>query len=305
VKKSSNSKHYWGVDLGGTKIEGIILGPYPKNEVLIRKRVPTESPKGYQHILSQILKLVDMLKNESGLIPDKIGFGTPGTLEPSTHKMKNCNTTSLNGMPLKKDLEAALGLPISISNDANCFAIAETIMGIVPDHLEKPECVFGVILGTGVGGGLVVHGNILNGHHGIAGEWGHNFLDSSGGECYCGKIGCIEQVISGPALEKYYFSLTGKKEKLKDIVELSKMMDNEALKTLDRLHHFFGKAIANIINILDPDAIVLGGGVGNIKTLYTLGVGEATKHVFNPQIDTLFLKPKLGDSAGVFGAALL
>ena len=196
-------------------------------------------------------------------------------------------------------------MPVKITNDANCFAIAETRYGIVKDHLENPECVFGIIMGTGVGGGLICHGQIIHGRHGIAGEWGHNFLDESGEKCYCGKIGCVEQLISGPALERYYKSISGQEKKLKEINLLAQEGDENAKLTIDRLHFFFGKAVASVINILDPQAIILGGGVGNIDSLYSKGVEEAMKYVFNPIVETLFLKPKFGDSAGVYGAALL
>ena len=207
---------------------------------------------------------------------------------------------------MKRDLENMLGFPIVMANDANCFAVAEANLGSVKEVLPEAEVVFGVIIGTGVGGGLVVNGKVLNGPQGIAGEWGHNFLDESAGPCYCGRIGCVENLISGPALEEYYRGLTGNRLKLKEIVERHDSKDDEAAReTIERLIHFFGKGIANVINIVDPDAIVLGGGVGNIDLLYSEGVREAEKYVFNDRMETIFLKPRLGDSAGVFGAALL
>jgi predicted NBD/HSP70 family sugar kinase len=166
--------------------------------------------------------------------------------------------------------------------------------------------VFGVIMGTGVGGGLVVNGKIVAGMHGIGGEWGHNFLDESGGKCYCGKIGCVETVISGPFTERYYTSLSGQEKNLKEITDLHAAgSDQNATKTIHRLTHFFGKAISVVIDIVDPDVVVIGGGVGNVDYLYTDGVQSARKHVFNDYLETRFLKPELGDSAGVFGAAML
>ncbi|MFN7119568.1 MAG: ROK family protein [Saprospiraceae bacterium] len=299
----------WGIDLGGTKIEGAIIESASNPNTLVRLRIPTEQEGGYQHIVQRIATLVDMMKNESGLTPERIGIGTPGSLNPQSQVMKNCNTTALNGMPLKKDLEAALKIPVAMANDANCFAVAEAVLGVVPDHLPNAEVVFGVIMGTGVGGGVVVRNKVINGRQGIAGEWGHNFLDESGGPCYCGLTGCVENVLSGPALERYYSGLTGTKIKMKDIVNAYYTGNDEAAqKTLQRMTYFFGRAIATVINILDPDAIVIGGGVGNIDLLYSEGVEVAKKHAFNTDVDrldTLFLKPKLGDSAGVFGAALL
>ena len=294
----------FGLDLGGTKIEGVVLKSKNDPSVLARLRLPTEQEGGYEHILNQIAKVVKALEKETNIKAEYIGIGTPGALDPNTGLHKNSNTTCINGKPSKRDLEALLNIPVRMANDANCFAVAEANMGAVPDVLPNAEVVFGVILGTGVGGGVVVNGRVINGRQGIAGEWGHIFLDNSGGQCYCGNVGCVETVISGPALENYYKSLTGKYLHLKDIFK-STETDDAAMQTKNRLVHFFGKGIAYIINILDPDAIVLGGGVGNVDCLYTEGVAEAQKHIFNNRLDTVFLKPKLGDSAGVFGAALL
>lgn len=296
----------WGIDLGGTKIEGIILEDRETMRVLKRMRIPTDAHRGYINIVRQIYKLIETLTAEIGIRPGKIGIGTPGTLDSINQTMKNCNTTALNGMPLKRDIENMMGIPIEIANDANCFAVAEANLGAVVDILPDAQVVFGAILGTGVGGGVVVNGKVLNGRMGIAGEWGHNFLDESGGACYCGKSGCVERVISGTALEKYYNDKVGSDLKLSEIVKQHEAgNDAVATETVNRLIKFFGKSMANVINILDPDAIVLGGGVGNIDLLYSEGVREVEKYVFNDRLDTLFLKPKLGDSAGVFGAALL
>jgi predicted NBD/HSP70 family sugar kinase len=243
---------------------------------------------------------------EIGIKPSIIGIGTPGTLDPKTQTLKNSNTVCLNGMPFKKDLESVLGLPIAMANDANCFALAEARMGAAHEVMPNAEVVWGIIMGTGVGSGIVVNGKVLNGRHGIGGEWGHNFLDESGGECYCGKIGCVEKVISGPSLARFYNDMSGRELKLPEIVDrYYQGFDDIAEMTMSRLVHFFGKAVANVINIMDPDVIVLGGGLGHIDLLYSKGVEEVTKHIFNNRLETLFLKPKLGDSAGVFGAALL
>ncbi|MEM6700365.1 MAG: ROK family protein, partial [Bacteroidota bacterium] len=242
-----------------------------------------------------------------GLQPKSIGFGTPGSLDPMTQTMKNSNTTCLNGQPLHRDLENRLGVPVLLANDANCFAVAEANLGVVPQEIPNAKVVFGVIMGTGVGGGLVVNGQVLHGKNGIGGEWGHNFLDASGGDCYCGKSGCVERVLSGTALERFYKGLTGKHRKMKEIMQLyHAKTDDAAIQTIERMIEKFGEAISVIINIIDPDAIVLGGGLGNIDLLYSAGVEATRKHIFNPfPHHTPFLKPKLGDSAGVFGAALL
>lgn len=295
----------WGIDLGGTKVEGVVLNA-SSYETIYRTRIPTEKEQGYQHIIGQINKLVELIKKETSLTPKTIGIGTPGALDPDTGSLKNSNTTCLNGQPLKKDLEQALGMSVAMANDANCFALAETRMGIVPDVYPQAEVVFGVIMGTGVGGGIVINNRIINGRQGIAGEWGHSFLDDSGGKCYCGDVGCVERIISGPSLERYYGELSGTTAPLKEIVQAYRTAaDPHAIQTLQRLFHFFGKGLANVINILDPDVVVLGGGVSNIEELYTEGIGELKKHIFNTRFDTLIAKPKLGDSAGVFGAAFL
>lgn len=298
--------HIWGIDLGGTKMEGAILQSKKNPSVLHRMRIPTEAHLGYDHIVGQVVKLVEMLAEESGFQPNAIGIGHPGTLDPITGLVKNANTTALNGQPFNKDLEARLGIPVKLANDANCFAVAEALMGKASKLEPKPEVVFGVIMGTGVGGGWVVHEQVLNGRQGIAGEWGHNFLDDSGGLCYCGRIGCVETVISGPALERFYAGVSGKTLSLREINDHALAGDDAAaVQTMDRLIHFFGKAMAVVINIVDPDVVVIGGGVGNIDRLYTDGVLETRKYLFNSRIDTIFMKPALGDSAGVFGAALL
>jgi fructokinase len=295
----------WGIDLGGTKIEGVILQPTEISNPIVRKRVDTESSKGYNHIINQIAKLVEAMKEQSGLQPLKIGFGTPGVLDPILQTMKNCNSTALNGMPLKKDLEEKLKVPVVLANDANCFALAETRWGVVKERCPDEQIVFGIIMGTGVGGGIVINNQVWNGKHGIAGEWGHNFLDESGGKCYCGKIGCVEKVISGPATERYYEKLTGEKIKLKDISKRYAEGDAAAKQTIERLCDFFGKAVSVVVDILDPDVIVIGGGVGNIDALYTDGVEALKKYIFNNRVDVPILKPILGDSSGVFGAAAL
>ncbi|MEO1262828.1 MAG: ROK family protein [Bacteroidota bacterium] len=296
----------WGIDLGGTKIEGVVIEDIENMNVLKRMRLPTEADKGYVHIIRQIYKLVETLVAEIGMRPEMIGIGTPGTLSPSTQKLKNSNTVCLNGKPFKSDIENLLKIPVAMANDANCFALAETKLGIVKEVKPDAKVVWGTIMGTGVGSGLVIDGKILSGLHGIGGEWGHMFCDESGGECYCGKVGCLEQVISGPALTRYYNELLGTSLKLPEIVErYYGGMDNRATETMERLIYFFGRSAANVINVLDPDVVVLGGGLGNIDLLYTAGVESVRQHIFNDKLETLFLKPKLGDSAGVFGAALL
>ena len=302
----------WGIDLGGTKIEGVVLASPSPDAVIARRRIDTEAHLGYAHIVGQIKKLVQQLEAETGVKAEQIGIATPGTLNPSTQTMKNSNTTCLNGTPLKKDLLATLQIPVEMANDANCFALAEATMGIVPNVVPHFQCIFGVIMGTGVGGGVVFRGKdgqpvVLNGLQGIGGEWGHNILEHNGYDCYCGKKGCNEKVLSGTALQRYYEEISGQSLKLKEIVERHQQgTDPHASQTVDRMLEYFGQSISTIINVLDPDAIVLGGGVGNIDLLYTEGVERIKKYIFNSGVvETPILRPKLGDSAGVFGAAML
>ncbi|MGF1715594.1 ROK family protein [Photobacterium chitinilyticum] len=297
-------RFYWGVDLGGTKIECAVMS-YLDDQCVLRKRIATEGNKGYEHVLHRIRLLIEQCAEEVGVYPDCVGFGTPGTLDPQTGLMKNCNSTSLNGKPLDKDLESILQTKVKLANDANCFALAEARLGIVPQVKPDAEVVFGIIMGTGVGSGLVVNGQLINGRHGIAGEWGHNVLEINGAPCYCGKSGCLETVISGKGLEAYYQSLANHAATLPEIVELAESGESYAQHTLTRLIEKFGLAVAQIINVIDPDVIVVGGGVGNIDALYEYGPKAIQRHLFNPVLDTQIVKPALGDSAGVFGAAML
>ena len=293
----------WGIDLGGTKIEGVIMDSSRPGEALFRLRRETGSAQGYEHILSQIEGVISDLESASGLTrPPKIGIGTPGAMEPSSGRLKNSNTTCLNDQPILQDLERLTGSRILMANDANCFALAEALIGAAAGS----GVVFGVILGTGVGGGVVVNGRILPGLHGIAGEWGHNPLRGESHPCYCGRSGCIEGVIAGPSLERFYREQGGDAIRLPEISLRAKAGEKLAIETLERLREKFAESIAAVINILDPDAIVIGGGVGNIPLLYEELTRESVlAHIFNKELLTRILPPILGDSAGVFGAALL
>jgi N-acetylglucosamine kinase len=296
-------KTLWGIDLGGTKIEGVILDPAHPEKAIERLRIPTESANGYDHILSQFSKLITLLEEASGTKrPDRIGIGTPGVTTPRTGLLKNSNTLCLNGKPLAADLSRVLGCEAILANDANCCALAEATLGAAKGH----KTVFGIILGTGVGGGIVVDGHVLSGTHGICGEWGHNPLRGEESPCYCGRKGCVEMVCAGPSLERYYAEKSGQAVKLPLIVELATGGDRHAVATLERLRAKFAEALGVVVNILDPDAIVIGGGVGNLDLLYTQETRDAVcDHLFNDRFDTPLLKPSLGDSAGVFGAAML
>jgi len=293
----------FGIDLGGTKIEGAVVDPARPDCAVCRMRVPTEGARGYSHVIRQIVRLVGMLERQSGIKrPAWIGFGTPGCVDPPTGVLRNSNTTCLNGHRIRGDLAAALGVEARIANDANCFALAEAMFGAGRNR----RVVVGLILGTGCGSGIVVGGRVLEGLHGIAGEWGHNPMRGERTLCYCGRSGCVETVLSGPALERHYRQRTGRRVRLPQIVARAAAGERAAHATLERLRAKFGEAIAAVINILDPDAIVIGGGVGNIDLLYDDETRHAVlRHAFNPELRTEFLRPTLGDSAGVFGAAML
>jgi len=283
-----------GIDLGGTKTEAILLDENLK--IIQRKRVPTPQ-NDYQQILDTINSLAtDLLET---IEEYSIGICTPGAISKKTGLIKNSNTQCLIGKSLREDLENSLDAKISMENDANCFAVAEATFGVARDF----GVVFGVIMGTGVGGGIVINGKIHHGRTNIAGEWGHHTLYQNGNNCYCGKKGCVETYISGPALEKRWQELTGKSQNMHEILK-----DTTNLKTKqwkDEFLNNFGFGLANVIDILDPDVIVLGGGLSNIDFLYTEGKDSVYHKVFSDIIDTPILKNKLGDSAGVFGAALL
>lgn len=297
-------RYYWGVDLGGTKIECAVIER--KSDIcVVRERIATESDQGYTHILNQIKLLIDRCTEQLGQRPQAIGFGTPGTLDPRYGVMKNCNSTALNGKSLDKDLTALLDAKVVLANDANCFALAEAHFGAAKRVKPNAEVVFGIIMGTGVGSGVVVNGKGLYGCHGIAGEWGHNVIEPNGAACYCGQSGCLETVISGKGLERFYTEQSGRVLSLPEIVALAADNDLHAQATMARMSHYFGIAVAQIINVLDPDVIVIGGGVGNIDALYQQAEQAILPHLFNGELNTQIVKPDLGDSAGVFGAAAL
>jgi len=281
-----------GIDLGGTKIEAVCLDE--SLNLIQKKRISTNQQNGYTGIVNSIASLVrDITKN----IDDySVGICTPGAISKKTGLIKNSNTQCLIGMPLKEDLEKSLDKKIKMENDANCFAMAEAKMGAAVGY----GIVFGVIMGTGVGGGIVIDGKIHHGRTNIAGEWGHHTLHQDGNLCYCGRRGCVETYISGPALEKRWEELTGKKESLPTIIP-----NSESTQWKQEFLDNFGTSLANVIDILDPDVIVLGGGLSNIDFLYTQGKQAVYGNVFSDLIDTPIIPNKLGDSAGVFGAALL
>ena len=286
-----------GIDLGGTKIEGILIDE--QFQVIKRERVPTKREEGYEAILTRIVKLAKSIIEDVPDLESPIGICTPGTIESETGLLKNSNTVCLIGKPIQKDMERELGIPVVMENDANCFALAEATIGAA----KKYNVVFGVILGTGCGGGITMLRNIHRGANRIAGEWGHHCLIPGGRECYCGNRGCTEAYISGTALEKEWFELSGEKSRVTDIIESGNYKNHPEWK--ENFLKNFGRGLANVIDILDPHAIVLGGGLSRIDFLYTEGKESVYKETFSKIVRTPILKNKLGDSAGVFGAAML
>jgi fructokinase len=287
-----------GIDLGGTKIEGVVLGA--DGQAIARRRVPTEQQRGYEHIVEATGRLTDELH---ALAPrcEVIGIGTPGAVSSRTGLMKNSNTACLNGRDLPGDLRRRIGLPVMVENDANCFALAEATSGAG----RGARMVFGVILGTGVGGGLVVDGRLWSGPQHIAGEWGHHSIDPNGPDCYCGQRGCVESLISGPAVEAAYRARAGAAQPMDAIVTRARAGEADASAVFSAFLDRFGRALANLITILDPDVIVLGGGLSNIDELYDAGRAAAARYVFNDELRTPILRNHHGDSAGVLGAAFL
>ncbi len=288
-----------GIDLGGTKIEGIVLDD--RDHEVFRKRVPTEREHGYQHIVGNIVTLYGNLRKAIDDAPHTFGIGTPGAISLKTGLLKNSNTVCMNGMPLKHDIEARMGRPIAIQNDANCFAMAEAIDGAG----KGKNLVFGVIMGTGCGGGIVYKGEVLTGLQAIGGEWGHVSIDPNGPLCYCGKRGCIETFISGGGLEKRYQERHGTAVKLHDVEKAYYAGERQAVEFMGVFFANFGRAMATLINILDPDVVVLGGGVSKFGAIYTEGIKEVAKQVFSDSLETPIVRHALGDSAGVIGAALI
>lgn len=296
-----------GIDLGGTKIEGIALDE-AGNE-LLRHRVAT--PAGnYDASLQAIIDLVLLIENKTATA-DSIGIGTPGAISPATGLLRNSNSVCLNGQPLQADLQSLLKRDISLANDANCFALSEATDGAA----QGAAVVFGVIIGTGTGAGVVVNGQVLNGANAIAGEWGHNPLpwpednERPGPDCYCGKQGCIETFLSGPGMAQDFLQHTGKQLSAEQIVALTEQEgathQAQAEACLQRYINRLARSLAHVINILDPDVIVLGGGLSNIQRLYAEVPQQLTQYVFSDVVKTKLVPPRYGDSSGVRGAAWL
>ena len=296
-----------GIDLGGTKIEGIALSP--RGEELARRRIST--PSSYETMLEAVTNLVLTLERTVGE-HGTVGLGIPGTIVPETGRVKNANSVWLNGQPLGHDLERRLDRPVRVANDANCFALSEATDGAAAGG----HVVFGVILGTGVGGGIVVGGECLPGANLVAGEWGHNTLpwmtpdEYPGPECYCGKRGCIESFLSGPAFEQDHVRHAGQVMHAPAIVAAAAADDAAARATMQRYSDRLGRALASLVNLLDPDVIVLGGGMSNIAGLADRASAVLPRYVLSAGAEsdplvTRVVRANHGDSSGVRGAAWL
>ena len=291
-----------GIDLGGTKIEIVVLGS--DGEELLRHRVAT--PRSFEETLDALEELVVLAEKETGA-SGPVGMGIPGTISPVTGLVKNANSTWLIGTPLDQALAERLDRRVRLVNDANCFALSEAADGAG----AGADVVFGVILGTGVGGGIVVHGHVLEGAQRIAGEWGHNPLpwpsddERPGPHCYCGRRGCIETFLSGPGMERDHEAATGDSRTAPEIVAEAEAGEPAAEATLRRYANRLARGLASVINVVDPDVIVLGGGMSNTPGLPEMVTAALPPFVFTDQVTTRIVKNRHGDSSGVRGAAWL
>ena len=298
-----------GIDLGGTKIEGVALDA--KGIEIARRRIDTEAAGGPPHIIARIADLYAGLVYNIDDAPHTLGIGTPGAISRKTGLLKNSNTVCLNGLPLDKLLETALCHPLRIENDANCFALAEALHGAGRGY----GLVFGVILGTGCGGGIVINCEVRSGPQALAGEWGHMVIDPSGDACFCGMRGCVETFISGSGVERRFRNLLARTGAATNdlrhqwpaslIHQGFQAHDLDCAEIMIEYFDHFGRALANLICVLDPDVVVLGGGLSNMDELYSLGIARVRQYVFSDELTTPIVKNELGDSAGVVGAALL
>jgi fructokinase len=287
-----------GIDLGGTKTESIVLDP--ADRTLYRKRVATPRKDGYAAILGSLReRICDAVNHLPAKEKYTIGIGIPGSIDTDTQLVQNANTTCLIGQPLQTDLENMLGRRVGMQNDANCFTLAESRCGAGKGY----GLVFGIIMGTGCGGGICIEGCIRRGSHGITGEWGHFSVDPQGVKCYCGNRGCVETKISGSGVESAFFEKYNRRLRMPEIVQGFRRGDSPCTTAFHRFLDDFGRCLGGLISVLDPDAVVLGGGLSSIDELYTLGLERVRDYVFHRHINTPVLKNKLGDSAGVFGAA--
>lgn len=292
------SIHRIGIDLGGTKIEGAFLSP--GGEILLRKRIPSPARTGYGPVVREVGDLArSLISRLPAGTPHTLGCAIPGSMDLETGLVRNANSTCLIGRPLARDLEQAAGHPLAVRNDADCFTMAEARDGAGQGF----ETVFGVIMGTGCGGGIAVNGRVDEGPNRIRGEWGHVSLDPAGERCWCGSLGCVETMISGTGVQSRFARETGRDLDMRAIMDLARQGDEECARTFDRFLHDFGRALGGLVSILDPDCVVLGGGLSNIDELYEEGAARMRSWAFHDDLPTPVLKNELGDSAGVIGAA--
>jgi fructokinase len=287
-----------GIDLGGTKTEVVILSA--QGSVLYRRRQPTPRESGYDAVLAQVAGMAG--EAAARLQPGTsytVGIGIPGSLDADSGLVRNANSTCLIGRPLKADLERLLGHPVQVRNDADCFTLAECRAGAGQGF----GLVFGVIMGTGCGGGICIDGAVREGPHRIAGEWGHYSVDPHGAECYCGNRGCVETLISGSGVEAAYYRDFGQRLGMNGIVAGERAGEEHCRMAFERFLDDFGRCLGGLISLLDPDAVVLGGGLSNIDELYDAGIERVRHYAFHDRLVTPILKNRLGDSGGVFGAA--
>jgi fructokinase len=287
-----------GIDLGGTKTESVLLDP--ADEVVFRERRVTPLAEGYQAILSSV---ADLVSAAGSLVPDgagySVGIGIPGSIDAATGLVRNANSVCLIGNPFPSDLERLLARPVRVRNDADCFTIAECRRGAGAGY----GVVFGVIMGTGCGGGICLNGEVRQGPHRICGEWGHMSVDPLGADCYCGNRGCVETKISGSGVEADFKNRFGESLSMDLIVAGARSGEPRCRAAFDAFLEEFGRCLGGVISILDPDAVVLGGGLSNIEELYSTGLQRVRHYAFHNDLRTPVLKNTLGDSAGVFGAA--
>ncbi|QXE89662.1 ROK family protein [Geomonas subterranea] len=287
-----------GIDLGGTKTEGVLLDPL--DAVLARQRRSTPLSEGYQAVLESVAQLVrDLAARLPEGVPYSVGVGIPGSVDAVTGLVRNANSVCLIGRPFPADLEKILGRRVGVRNDADCFTLAECRKGAGVGH----QVAFGVIMGTGCGGGICIDGIVREGPHRISGEWGHVSIDPAGSPCYCGNRGCIETKISGSGVEAAYLARNGVSLTMEEIVAGARRGEARTLLAFNTFLDDFGRSLGGLISVLDPDAVVLGGGLSNIEELYHAGLERVRHYVFHNDLRTPVLKNELGDSAGVFGAA--
>lgn len=287
-----------GIDLGGTKTEAVLLDPL--DAVVLRERRPTPLREGYEAVVESVASLV---RDAARPVPPgayhSVGIGIPGSLDAATGLVRNANSVCLIGRPLASDLERLLSRPVAVGNDADCFTLAECRQGAGAGY----GLVFGVIMGTGCGGGICIDGYVRQGPHRICGEWGHCSVDPFGEPCYCGNRGCVETKISGSGVERAFLGRFGEPLSMDRIVAGARAGEPRCRAAFDTFLDDFGRCLAGVVSILDPDAVVLGGGLSNIDELYGEGVERVRRYAFHDDLRTPVLKNRLGDSAGVFGAA--